>query len=65
MSSIVPVSLVVSFLSLIIPKLGLNIGSAELTTTVQVIVSLISGVVVLLQHKKVVGQAQLGGQPGK
>lgn len=43
-------SLIILVLSNVLPLIGINLGNADLTTFVQVLVTLIAGVVIWVRH---------------
>lgn len=46
------IAVIVNFASMVLPKLGVTIGSEQLTTTVQTLVAIASGLWVLVQRYK-------------
>lgn len=46
------IAIIVNFASMVLPKLGVTIGSEQLTTTIQTIVALTTGLWVLVQRYK-------------
>ena len=54
------VSAIVALLALFLPKIGVSIGSEELTTTVQTIVITVSAIWIMIRRKKLGGINVLG-----
>jgi hypothetical protein len=54
--------LVVNFLSLILPLMGLQIANASLTNAVQVAISIIVGIWLYVHHKNAVAAAGANAQ---
>lgn len=46
------IAVIVNFASMVLPKLGVTIGSEQLTTTIQTLVAIASGLWVLVQRYK-------------
>lgn len=44
------VSVAVSLLATLLPKIGVDIGSAELTSTIQTLVVVVSGVIIWIER---------------
>lgn len=65
MSPIIPSAVIINILALIFPAVGINVGGPAITTTIQTIILIVTGIVTLVHHNKIVTQAQLGGRSGK
>ena len=53
-------AVIVNTLSFILPHLGITIGSEELTTTIQTVVTIATGLWILIQRKGFGGVTALG-----
>lgn len=63
MSPTIPISLIVNILALILPE-SWGVSSSAITITIQTLISIITGIVILVEHKKVsdiVGAAKAAG----
>jgi len=54
------IAVIVNVLSFLLPHFGITIGSEELTTTIQTIIILVSGLWILIRRKKVGDVSALG-----
>lgn len=54
------VALVVMILGAILPRFGVTLGSSELTTMVQALIVIVSGIYVAFKHRAVVASANAG-----
>lgn len=55
------ISIIVLAVSAILPHLGVNLGNEALTTTIETIATVISAIVGIARHQKVVSAARAGG----
>lgn len=44
------VSLIVNFLVMVLPLIGLDVGSESLVTTIQTLVTLVTGIIIWVRH---------------
>lgn len=53
MNTNVIVSLIVNLAAVILPLMGVHVGSEQLTEAIQTLVSVVAGVVIYIEHNKV------------
>lgn len=56
------IAVIVNILSVTLPKIGVEIGSENLTTTIQTLIALVSGVWVMIQRYRLGGITAFGSR---
>lgn len=55
------IAVIINLLAMVLPKIGVQIGTDELTNTAQVIVALVSGIWVWIQNNKLHKAIEVAG----